>query len=212
MQNPGIGGAQQLFPPGSAPPPALAPPGTGAPVTPGTGQPPVTTTPPPVGGGAAPPPRAVGIVPIEAVGAQPEPGGARATIVPAGTEHPQGNVFAAPIMVGGLSQIGTITATITYNPAVLRANNVTQGTFMSAGGVQTTFAPKIDAAAGRVDIAISRPKDVPGAATVEQAVLAAVNFQAVAAGTSPVTLTVVATTPAGQPVTVSTTPVTITVK
>jgi hypothetical protein len=39
-----------------------------------------------------------------------------------------------------------------------------------------------------------------------------VNFQAVAAGTAQVTMTVVATTPAGQPISVQAAPVSITVK
>ena len=100
-----------------------------------------------------------------------------------------------------------MTVTLTYNPAVLRATAVTQGTFMSSGGTTTTFAPKIDTP-GRVDIVISRPTDRPGATTAtEQALLAAVNFQAVAAGTSQVTMTVVATTPAGQPISVQASPV-----
>ena len=80
--------------------------------------------------------------------------------------------------------------------------------------------PPADAAAGwpwasagsRVDIAISRPTDQPGATTVESALVAAVNFQAVGAGTTSVTMTVVAMTPGGQPIQVQAAPVTITVK
>jgi general secretion pathway protein D len=212
-QNIGLGTRPQLIATGAPPPPGLAAPGTGTPVTPGAAGAPVTTgTPPP--GGAGTPPRVPGVVPISAIGgdAQPAAGSGEVRLVPAGTEHPQGNVFATPIMASNLSQVGTITVTLTYNPAVLRATTVTQGTFMAAGGVTPTFAPKIDAAAGRVDIAISRPTDRPGATTVEQALLAAVNFQAVAPGTAQVTMTVVATTPTGQPVSVQAAPVTVTVK
>jgi general secretion pathway protein D len=212
-QNPGAGTVPTLISPGAPPPPPLAPPGTGQAVTPGAAATPTLpgATPPPSG---VTPPRAPGVVAITPVGGegQPPATAGRATLVPAGTEHPAGNVFAAPIQVANLSGVGTITVTVSYDPAVLRATAVTQGTFMNAGGVTTTFAPKIDAAAGRVDFAISRPTDRPGAATVDAALLAAVNFQAVAAGSATVSMTIVATTPAGQPVTVQTSPVTITVK
>jgi hypothetical protein len=205
----------QLISPGAPPPPPLAAPGTGAPVTPGAPgvtMPPAGATPPPAG---ATPPRVPGVVAIQPVGGEGQPPAqpARATLVPAGLEHPAGNVFSTPIMLSGVSNVGTVTVSLTFNPAVLRATTVTQGTFLSAGGTTTTFAPKVDPNGGRVDIVISRPTDRPGATTAtEQALLAAVNFQAVAAGTSQVTMTIVATTPAGQPVAVQAAPVTITVK
>lgn len=216
-QNPGVGSMPQLISPGAPPAAPLAAPGTGQPVTPGapgstgvTTQPAGATTPP----AGATPPRVPGVVSIQPVGGEGQPPAqpARATLVPAALEHPAGNPFAAPIMVSGVSNVGTMTVTLTYNPAVLRAITVTQGTFLSSGGATTTFAPKIDTP-GQVVIAISRPTDRPGATTTtEQALLAAVNFQAVAAGTSQVTMTVVATTPAGQPISVQASPVTITVK
>ena len=214
--NPGVGATPGLLAPDAPPPPTLAAPGTGQPVAPGAAAPPggVTTgagQPPPV----ATPPRAPGVVPIVPVGgeAQPAaPAAAQLRLTPAGTEHPQGNVFAAPISASNLSGVGTLTITLTYNPAILRATNVTQGQFMGFGGVTATFAPKIDPQAGRVDIAISRPTDQPGATTVESALVAAVNFQAVGAGTTSVTMTVVAMTPGGQPIQVQAAPVTITVK
>jgi hypothetical protein len=168
------------------------------------------TTPP----AGATPPRVPGVVAIQPVGGEGQPPAqpARATLVPGSLEHPAGNAFAAPIMLSGVTNVGTVTVSLTFNPAVLRATTVTQGTFLSAGGATTTFAPKIDPNGGRVDIVISRPTDRPGATTTEQALLAAVNFQAVAAGTAQVTMTVVATTPAGQPISVQAAPVSITVK
>ena len=113
--------------------------------------------------GGATPPRVPGVVSIQPVGGEGQPPAqpARATLVPAALEHPAGNVFATPIMLSGVSNVGTVTVSLTFNPAVLRATNVTQGTFMSAGGTTTTFAPKIDRG-GRVDIVISRPTDQSG--------------------------------------------------
>jgi hypothetical protein len=155
------------------------------------------------------------VVPIMPVGGDTPPaptGPGQVRLTPAGTEHPQGNTFAAPIVASNVSGVGTMNITVTYDPKVLRATTITQGQFMAFGGATPVFAPKIDADAGRVDIAISRPADRPGASTVEAALVAAVNFQAVGPGAATVVLTVVATTPAGQPVQVQTSPVTITVK
>ena len=60
---------------------------------------------------------------------------------------------------------------------------------MQQGGVTPTFTPKIDAALGRIDIAIARPNDEPGASGT--GLLAGIVFQAVAPGSSQVTATAV---------------------
>ena len=64
-----------------------------------------------------------------------------------------------PLSINNASRLSTLTLTVTYNPAVLRVRNVQEGTFMRQGGVTATFTPRIDAAAGRVDIAIARTGD-----------------------------------------------------
>ena len=66
--------------------------------------------------------------------------------------------------IEGVSQLGSATVTITYDPKVLSAISVSPGPFMQQGGVQPTFLPKIDEVAGRIDIAIARPVSSPGAA------------------------------------------------
>ena len=60
---------------------------------------------------------------------------------------------------------------------------------MRQGGNTPTFAPKIDAVLGRIDIAISRPNDESGASGT--GLLAGVLFQAVAPGNSQVNATAV---------------------
>ena len=85
-----------------------------------------------------------------------------------------------------------------------------QGTHMQQGGVTTTFAPKIDAATGRVDIAIARPFDRPGA--TGNGVLGAIAFEAVRSGTSPITIQGVLTTTTGVSIPVQMVSSSVTVK
>ena len=121
-----------------------------------------------------------------------------------------GPVYTVPVTITGVQQVGTVTLTLTYNPAVLRAEAVTQGTFMQQGGVTTTFAPKIDAAAGRIDIPISRPASANGASGT--GLLVGIAFQAVGAGSSTVAVSGVVLTADGKPVPVQMVPANVTVK
>ena len=108
------------------------------------------------------------------------------------------------------SQIGSITVTLTYDPKVLRAVSVAQGTFMQSGNVTTTYVPKIDAATGRVDVAISRPAGTPGSSGT--GLIFGVVFEPIAAGTAEIRASGAAQTASGQPVALQTTPVSIVVK
>jgi len=103
-----------------------------------------------------------------------------------------------------------VSLTVTYDPAVLRAVNVSQGAHMQQGGVTTSFVPKIDAAAGRVEIAIARPFERPGASGT--GVIAGISFEAVKAGTSAIGITGVLTTTTGQKVDVQMVAASVTVK
>ena len=96
------------------------------------------------------------------------------------------------------SRLSTMTLTVTYNPNVLRVRNVQEGTFMRQGGVTATFTPRIDAVAGRVDIAITRSGDQAGASGT--GLLAALLFDAVGTGNAMIQVSGVANTPEGSPV------------
>ena len=63
---------------------------------------------------------------------------------------------------------------------MLRVRTVQDGTFMRQGGVTASFTPRIDAATGRVDIAITRRGDQTGASG--SGLLAALLFDAVGPG------------------------------
>jgi hypothetical protein len=81
---------------------------------------------------------------------------------------------------------------------------------MRQGGVQATFTQNVDAAGGRVDIAVVRGGDVLGASGT--GVLAAILFDAVAPGTSPLTLSGVGTLVGAGAAPLQFQPVTVTVK
>ena len=66
---------------------------------------------------------------------------------------------------------------------------------MRAGGVAATFLQQVDAASGRIDIAIVRPDDPTGVAGT--GLLSAILFDAVGGGTADMTLTGTATGPGG---------------
>ena len=198
--------------PGSAPPP-VPPPATQAPT--GTVPPGVTpsTTGTPVGGAPTPPvtPRDTLVTPVPPITGAPQQTPAQIILtVPGTTFQVAGGPYTVPVSINNASRVSVMTLTITFNPNVLRARNVQDGTFMRQGGVATTFTPQIDAAAGRVDIAITRTGDQTGASGA--GLIAALLFDAVAPGSAIVSASGVASTPEGGPVTMQFSPVTVTVR
>ena len=116
-----------------------------------------------------------------------------------------------PVSINNAARVSVVTLTITYNPAVLRVRTVQDGTFMRQGGVATSFTPRIDAATGRVDIAITRTADQSGASG-PQGLLAALVFDAVGPGGSVIQVSGVASTPEGTPINLQFVPTTVTVR
>lgn len=215
--NLGAGNAPTLISPNAPPPPTIPPPGGGGATPPPAGgaQPPTAGQPPttnPAGQTSATNPRAANIVPIEQVGAQPPAptGAVLAAIVPEAPMQMGGAPYTVPLSIQGASQLGSVTVSVTYDPKVVRATAVSQGTFLQQGGIQTVFAPKIDEQAGRIDFVITRPGSSPGAAGAGP--LASLSFQGIAAGSARLTITATGLTPSGQPVTVTASPATLIVK
>jgi type II secretory pathway component HofQ len=194
-----------------APAPAAAPPATGISIPPpGSGPTPGTTTLPPV----PPLPNSAPAVPQAPV-TQPAPpaasvtnnapapagtqaAGGQVTIAPPGTEFRVGQgPYTMPISIAGASRLSMVSLTVRYNPAVVRVRTVQEGSFMRTGGVNATFTQQVDAASGRVDIAIARTGDTTGVAGT--GLLAALVFDAVASGTANLVVTGTAATPGGAP-------------
>jgi general secretion pathway protein D len=217
-----------------------APPGTSPVPTPVTPLPPAATPPQPApaptqpatppgaeaGAAAVPPGGAPAAVP-PLPGAQPEAGAAPAQgaqppatptttpaqiiVSPPGTTFQvAGGPYTMPVSINNASRISVLTLTITYNPAVLRVRTVQDGTFMRQGGITSSFTPRIDNAAGRVDIAMSRAGDQTGASGA--GLLAALLFDAVAPGNAIVSVSGVANAPDGTPLQLAFSPVTVTVR
>jgi general secretion pathway protein D len=163
----------------------------------------VVATPPPTGvvpPPTAPPPvtRAPGVVAVAPVtAADKDPTAAQLLMtVPTADLQLGGPPYTVPVTITGVSQLGAITLTITYDPKVLKATSASLGPFMQQGGIKPMFVPKIDEATGRIDIAISRGGTAPGAAGTN--LLAGVVFQAVGAGTGKISITGTALTPDGK--------------
>lgn len=170
------------------------------------------TTPP-----AAPPPlnkpRAPGVVPIEAVPSNPPP----ATPVIVAASAPAGDIKAGgeqvvtvPITISGVSQMTGATLSISYDPKVLQATDVAQGSFLKSGAASTTFTPKIDQANGRIDVTLARPNDAGGASG--EGMLVSITFKPLAAGQSPVAVSAVVNGAGGRTIQAQTTPAMLIVK
>ena len=221
----GAQAANRPAPPGTFPVPTMPAPSPERPPTPATTAPaPGTVTPTEPAPQAAPatgttPPAGVptGTTPRDAA-VTPAPTDPMSTATPAqvivtvpGTVFQiGGGPYTVPISINNASRVSTLTLTVTYNPNVLRVRNVQDGTFMRQGGVGASFTPRIDAATGRVDIAITRAGDQAGASGA--GLLAALLFDAVGQGGSMIQVSGVANTPDGSPALLQFSPVTVTVR
>jgi type II secretory pathway component GspD/PulD (secretin) len=206
VQQPPQPGAPNLAPPGGA---ANAAPGVSI-IPPGSSQIPGTTAvaaapAPAVLGGATPQGGAAGAPPA-AASAAVAPAGAQVIVTPPGGDfRVGGGPYTVAISATNASRLSGLSLTLTFNPAALRVRAVQEGSFMRAGGAQATFTQMVDAATGRIDIAIVRTGDATGVAGT--GLLAAVVFDAVGGGAANVSITGTATAPGGAPASLLLTPV-----
>ncbi len=215
---PGVPPLNPPKPAGTSPVPTLTPPGavppTGAPTvgpapagTPPIAEP-VAALPPKV---PEAPPRDPNAPPIAPPGAGAAGTPAQIIITPPGTEfRVAGGPYTVPVSINNASRVSNLTLTVTFNPNVLRVRTVQDGTFMRQGGITTSFTPRIDAPAGRVDIAITRAGDQAGASGA--GLLAALLFDAVGPGGSVIQVNGVGNTPEGGAVSLQFNPVSVTVR
>jgi general secretion pathway protein D len=200
---------------GAAPPPPAPANPAGAPPTspvvpanPASGAPTNPSAPP--GGG-----RAVGIVPVQSADAPTTPAsptGPMRVSVTAPTTPLQvgGQPYTVPLMVANASALSSLTLSVTYNPAVLRATLVNEGNLMRGDGATTSFVPKIDATTGRIDLVVTRPGDKAGIGGT--GVLGTIVFEAIGAGNSQIALSGLAMNAAGETVLVQFVPAAVTVR
>jgi hypothetical protein len=125
--------------------------------------------------------------------------GGQIIVSPPGTDFRVGaGPYTVPVSINGASLISGVSLTVTFNPAALRVRAVQEGSFMRTGGATANFTQQVDAAAGRVDIAIVRSSDTTGVAGT--GLLAAILFDAVGAGPTNLTVTGTSTGPRGTPI------------
>ena len=181
-------------PPGSSPVPGLVPVPAPAPAT------------PPGGAAAAPTPAAptTADVPVSTPGI----GAAQVLVSPEPTFRVGGGPYLVPITITNVSRLSMISLTLTFDPALLRPRTTSEGSFMRSGGTNATFTSQ--AGNGRVDITIVRSADATGATGT--GLLGAVQFDAIAPGTSTFGLSGTATGPGGTPMGLQFRPVTITIQ
>ena len=192
QQNLGQAGAAPLISPEAPLPAGVTPPAGGQPAA-------APALP------AAPeaPPRAPEVAPVVPGGQpseQPPAQGPAIALFAPGTEFQSSALapYTVPIAVSNLPEVSTLTLRVTYNPSVLRAQAAVQGTFMSQGNVTPTFVPTIDPNAGTIDLVFSRPPNSTGASGA--GLLGSIQFQAMSPGSTQISLSGSAVTPAGQPV------------
>jgi hypothetical protein len=132
-------------------------------------------------------------------------GQAQIIISPAPTLRLGGGPYNVPITVTNALGLSTVSLTVTYDPTKLRVRSVQQGGFMRTGGIDVNFVQQVSA--GRIDVTLSRAGDSTGASGT--GLLAVILFDAIAPGTTTLSMSGAATGPGGaamglqfQPVTV----------
>ena len=129
---------------------------------------------------------------------------------PAGEVRVGAGPYMVPVYASGVSRATTVTLTVTYNPAVLRMRTVQEGGFLRQGGANVVFTPNTDAGIGRVDLAFVRTGDAVGASG--SGLLAALQFDAVGAGTSQLAVSGVLANPTGGAIQVQFVPAAVVVR
>ncbi len=207
--------AQPAPPPAAAPSPAgqgaaAAAPGVSI-IPPGSSPIPGTTAvaaaPAPAGPAGAPAQAvAPGAPPSANSNPVPTSAGAQIVVTPPGPEfRVGGGPYTVAVSATNASRLSGLSLTITFNPAAVRVRAVQEGSFMRAGGIQATFTQMVDAATGRIDIAVVRTGDATGVAGT--GLLAAILFDAVGGGAANLSVTGTATAPGGTPASLQLTPI-----
>ena len=129
---------------------------------------------------------------------------------PAGGVAVGSGPYEVPISISGVSQLATLSLRLTFDPRVLRVNGVQEGSFMSQGRAEVTFAHEVDASRGHVDLALTRTGDTTGASGT--GLVATVVFEPVATGAATLAPTGVGLTPGGAPLAFNFRPTTVSVR
>jgi general secretion pathway protein D len=151
--------------------PAAMPPATAPPETPSAAVPPATA------------PRESATPPDSA--APPKPAGnATVRFLPGEVNTATGSQMTVALIIENATDIMSSPLQISFDPKVVRLNDVTRGDFFTSDGQIPVFTKNIQNDAGSATINLNR---LPGSAGVSgSGVLVMLNLQAVAAGTTPI--------------------------
>ncbi len=118
--------------------------------------------------------------------------------------------YTVPISIDGASQLSTLTLSLTFDPNVLRVRAIEEGSFMRQGEADVLFAQHVDAASGRIELALTRTADLTGAAG--SGLVAAVIFEPVAPGSATLAPNGLGLSPGGAPLALNFAPTTLSVR
>ena len=129
---------------------------------------------------------------------------------PSGDVRVAGGPYMVPVFISGANRLSTVTVTVSFNPTVLHARTIQEGSFLRQGPASVTFTNRMDNTLGRLDLTFVRTADTVGASG--SGLLAGVMFDAVAPGTSQLNVSGVATDPSGATIPMQFTPVSVVVR
>ena len=118
--------------------------------------------------------------------------------------------YTVPIRVSGAGDVATLSLSLEFDPRVLRVSSVREGDFTRQRSGEVAFAKDVDAAAGRIDLALTKWGAVTG--NEASGLIAAVVFEPVSPGVSAVTPRGLGLTSSGVPLTLSFEPTTVSVR
>ena len=177
----------------SAGPPATTPPATAPAIPPG---PPATAPPAAAPPATAPPMTGPGAPPQPAAAA---PGAAIVQFSPPQAQTSVGNQLSVSVLIQGGTDVASAPMQISFDPKVMRLNDVVRGDFLSNDGQQPVFTKNIMNDSGAATVQLSRQPGTPGVNGA--GVLVTLSFQAVGKGSSPVLIpNMVVLNSQGQPV------------
>jgi general secretion pathway protein D len=161
-------------------PPANAPAATVAPTgQPSPAMPPATA--PPIAVPGAPPGVPSGVASPAAV---PAGGTARVQFSPPAAQTAVGSTVSVSVTMDGGTDVSSAPMQISWDPKVLKLNDVIRGDFLSSDGQQPVFTKNVMNDTGTASIVLGRQAGTPG--VNGSGVLVTLNFQAVGKGSSPV--------------------------
>jgi adhesin HecA-like repeat protein len=113
--------------------------------------------------------------------------GASVFVAPASADVSVGQVFELDVNIAGVSDLYAYQFDLGFDPTILQATSMAEGSFLSAGGTTLFFAGDVDNTGGTItttaDSLETAISGVPGDGT-----LVAFLFEAIASGTSSITL------------------------